>query len=218
MKIIIEKGDRLPVGEYELTNPQKLERAKATLASGASDRMVLVEYDKIGGRIVKDHVVLSAQSLWNIEQKHMNKPIEQFTDEELLVVIRRAENSNIPGSLYQRANNEWKLRQDQKLLNAAKREMWSSERVPIGYPMSCSSDQIRNVIQDLSDEKRKKLQNGKNNVIWEKIIDDLIKSGQAELAERRETRRWYEKPLGLVLIGVTITVIAAGIAFLLHWN
>lgn len=76
--------------------------------------------------------------------------------------------------------------------SAIKREKWSSERVPSGYPASCNSDQIREVIQDLSEEKYNKLQRGKHNVIWEKIIDDLIKNGQAELAQKRETRRGQE--------------------------
>jgi len=50
----------------------------------------------------------------------MDKPIEQFTDEELLAVIRRAENSNIPGSLFQRASTEWGIRHQKKILDAAK--------------------------------------------------------------------------------------------------
>lgn len=50
----------------------------------------------------------------------MNKPIEQFTDEELLQVIRNSENTNIPGSLFQRANNEWNIRHQQKILDATK--------------------------------------------------------------------------------------------------
>lgn len=153
MKIKIGKNDNLPEGEYELTNREKLENALGNLSYGRSDREKLLEYDRIAGRVVRDGVVLPAQSLWKLEQEHMNKPIEQFTDEELLAVIRRAENTNVPGSLYQRANNEQKLRQDQRMLNATAREKWSSEKVPIGYPRSCSSDHIRNVIQDLSEEK-----------------------------------------------------------------
>ncbi|MEI8337909.1 MAG: hypothetical protein WCF92_02035 [bacterium] len=48
------------------------------------------------------------------------KPIEDFSDEELLAVIRQAENANISGSLYQRANNEWQIRHQQRILEATK--------------------------------------------------------------------------------------------------
>ncbi|MDO8514234.1 MAG: hypothetical protein Q7S50_01690 [bacterium] len=217
MKIRIGKNDNLPEGEYELTSREKLENALGNLSYGRSDREKLLEYDRIAGRTVKDGVVLSPQSLWKLEQEHMNKPIEQFTDEELLAVIRRAENVNVPGSFYQRASNEGKLRQDQRMLNAATRKKWSSERVPVGYPMSCSSDQIRDVIQDLSEEKHDKLQKGKFNIAWEKIVDDLIKNGQAELAQRRETRRWYEKPIGMIAIGIVIGLVVAYLTHYFGW-
>lgn len=214
MKIKIGENDVLPQGEYELTSREKIENALGNLSYGRSDREKLLEYDRIAGRVVRDGVVLPAQSLWKLEQEHMNKPIEQFADEELLAVIRRAENTDVPGSLYQRASNEHKLRQDQRILSATARVKWSSEKVPIGYPQSCSSDQIRNVIQDLSEEKSAKLRGGKNNVIWEKIVDDHIKNGQAELAERRETRRWYEKPVGMIAIGIAIGLV---VAYLSHY-
>src|SRR3989344_3509624 len=37
--------------------------------------------------------------------------------------------------------------------SSVKREKWSSERVPIDYPTGCSSEQIRDVIQDIAEEK-----------------------------------------------------------------
>lgn len=120
MKIRIGRNDNLPEGEYELTNREKLENALGNLSYGRSDREKLLEYDRIAGRVVRDGVVLPSQSLWKLEQEHMNKPIEQFTDEELLAVIRRAENTNVPGTLYQRANNEWNIRHQQKTLEATK--------------------------------------------------------------------------------------------------
>jgi|GEM_PF-3372261 hypothetical protein len=48
------------------------------------------------------------------------KPIQEYTDAELLTIIRQAENTNVPGSLYQRANNEWQIRHQQKLIDATK--------------------------------------------------------------------------------------------------
>ena len=43
------------------------------------------------------------------------KPIEEYTDAELLSIIRKAENSHISGSLYQQSTNEWRIRQSQKI-------------------------------------------------------------------------------------------------------
>lgn len=61
----------------------------------------------------------------NIEQKYeftnMSKSINEFTDEELLGVIRRAENTSVPGSQYQKAYNEWQIRHQQKMLEATKK-------------------------------------------------------------------------------------------------
>lgn len=51
----------------------------------------------------------------------MNKPIKEFTDDELLVVIRQAENTNVPGILYQKAYNEWQIRHQQKMLEATQK-------------------------------------------------------------------------------------------------
>jgi len=207
MKVKINKNDVLPEGEYELTDRNKLENAKGNVnsfASPASDRQIIIEYDRIAGRIMKNGKVLPPQSLFNLET---NRSIEKYSDEELQVVIRRAENTDVPGSLYQKANNEWKLRQDQKILDATKRKKWASNNVPTGYPKNCSSDQIREVIQDLSDEKHHKLQGGKINIIWEKIIYGHIKNGERELDERRKVRHWYEKPSGLVFIGVVVVII-----------
>ncbi|MFA6475788.1 MAG: hypothetical protein WCV68_00055 [Candidatus Paceibacterota bacterium] len=39
------------------------------------------------------------------------------TDEELLAIIRRCENSNVPGILYQRASQELSLRDRDKIIN-----------------------------------------------------------------------------------------------------
>lgn len=120
MKVKIEKGDSLPEGEYELTDRVKLQNALGNLSYGRSEREKLLEYNRIGGRVVKDGKVLPPQSLWKIEQQHMNKPIEQFTRDELLAVIRRAENTDISGSLYQRASKELEIRNQKELLEATR--------------------------------------------------------------------------------------------------
>ena len=63
MKIVIQPGDSPPQGEYELTDREKLDRVKRKLALGSSDRDILVAYDGIGGRLIKDGQVLLPQSL-----------------------------------------------------------------------------------------------------------------------------------------------------------
>lgn len=103
MKIIIGKNDNLPEGEYELTDTNKLENAKINIPFPASDRRVLLEYDRIAGRIVKDGNVLPVHSLYNLEKI---RPIEQYSNMEIVEVLRRAENTDISGSIYQKARNE----------------------------------------------------------------------------------------------------------------
>jgi hypothetical protein len=115
MKVQIEHNDYLPEGEYELTDRNKLENARGNLSSlsGVSNRQVLLEYDRIAGQITKNGEVLFPQTLWNIEK---NRPIEQFTEEEIIAVLRRAENTDVPGGQYQRVRNEWQQRQQEQNL------------------------------------------------------------------------------------------------------
>lgn len=94
---------------------------------------------------------------------------------------------------------------------------WRHDNLPIGYPKDCSEDQIRQVIQDLSEEKNNKLLGGKNNIFWEKIINDQLRNGKDELRDRQEIRHWYEKPVGIFLLGVLIAVVAGFILFRLRW-
>lgn len=111
MKIIIGQNDVIPAGEYELTDRNKLENAKGNIPFPASDRRILLEYDRIAGRILKDGKLLPPQTLWNIEK---NRPIEQYSNPEIIDILRRAENTDTPGSNYQKARNEWEQRQHQE--------------------------------------------------------------------------------------------------------
>jgi len=113
MKVIISASDSLPAGEYELTNREKLERAKNSIPFPKNERRILIEYDRLAGQIIKDGKTLSPQSLWNVEK---NRTIEQHSNEEILEILRRAENTDISGSLYQKARNEWEQRQRQENL------------------------------------------------------------------------------------------------------
>lgn len=82
-----------------------------------------------------------------------NKPIGQFTKEELLTVIRRVENTDIPGSRYQQANKELDIRNQRELIEAAKK-----------------------------------------------------------------VNRWYEKPLGIVVLSATAALIAAYLIYRFGWS
>lgn len=220
MEITIKAGDNIPPGKYELSDPSKLENAKSNLSFKGSERDLLLEYDRIAGCLVRNKQILPPASIWQIEKAHEQRSIESFTDDELRVVMRRAENTNVAGSLYQRASNEWALRKDLKMIAAATREKWSSDKLPLGYPATCNSDLIREVVEDLVEDKRSRLLGGKVNAIWEKVIDDLIKNGQKELEQRRAVRKWHERPFGLILIGVLIGQISIllnyAVPFIIH--
>ena len=68
-----------------------------------------------------------------------------------------------------------------------KRTKWRSDHMPIGYPQESSSQELRDVLQDLSEEFDQKIKNGKINVIWEKQIRALQESGRYELDSRAKT-------------------------------
>lgn len=66
-------------------------------------------------------------------------------------------------------------------------QKWHSGYVPDGYPQKCSIEEILNVVQDLNEEYRLKLQQSKNNPVWEKVILNLVQSGKDELIRRNST-------------------------------
>ncbi len=52
--------------------------------------------------------------------------MENLSDEELLKIIQQAENTNVPGSRYQKAKTEWEIRNKQATLKAIKSNSKSS--------------------------------------------------------------------------------------------
>jgi len=67
-----------------------------------------------------------------------------------------------------------------------------------------------------ADESQKILQQGFDSV----IIHDLLqkrKSGE-KVVTRSPAKQWYERPIGIIAIGVTVAVISAGIIYFLRWN
>ncbi|MDP1760268.1 MAG: hypothetical protein Q8L01_02350 [Candidatus Woesebacteria bacterium] len=114
MIIDIKNDKYLPSGRYVLWTPEKIERAKNTLPM-ASDHDILIEYDKIGGLVVRNGIKLPPQSLWQQEQQKMQDPMENLTDDELDTIQRKAENTHITGSRYQKAKIESEIRHRKKM-------------------------------------------------------------------------------------------------------
>ena len=111
MIIEIKNDKSIPSGLYVLWTQDKIQRAKDSLPNFASDRDILIKYDEIAGLIVKDGVKLQPQILWNLERHKLSESVENLSDAELLAIIRKAENTDISGSGYQKANIEWQIRQ-----------------------------------------------------------------------------------------------------------
>lgn len=210
MKITIRPGDNLPEGEYELTGREKLENALGNLSHGRSDREKLLEYDRIGGRVAKDGIVLPPQSLWNQEQQHMNKPVDQFTDAELLVVIRRSENTDIPGSLYQRASTEWQIRHQQATLNAMKEGGKSSfVKIAPGAQVTGLTMAGNTMVGD------------GDFLLNEGELSGAILENNRHIAQATapiaDPKKWYERPLGMLLLTIAAGLIVAYLVFRFGW-
>ena len=76
----------MKVGEYQLVNDEKLDRAiNGNLTQGgkliggvgldATDEQILAEYDKLGGLIKKDGLKVKQGCFWDVEEK---KAFEEF--------------------------------------------------------------------------------------------------------------------------------------------
>lgn len=203
MKIRIGHNDNLPSGEYELINPEKIQRAKEKLPLGSSDYELLLKYDELGGKIAINGFVLEPQLLWNMIKKHMDKPIYQFTDAELLAVIRRAENTNVPESLYQRANNEYQIRYQQKTLEAIKGNR-------SGVFFEVSGDMTNHGV----------IQTDKDAIVNVAVAGNYSSNKKTKIIQENSAhgKEWYEKPVSIIFIAVISGLIIAGLVFQLHWN
>jgi len=99
------------------------------------------------------------------------------------------------------------------------KENWHTDHLPDGYPKQCDTEQLKNVIQDLNDEYYRKTRSGKNNVIWERLISNLIKSGRDELGQREQSNKkenasWFSMSNPLVYI--VVILLLAGITYLAY--
>ena len=97
------------------------------------------------------------------------------------------------------------------------KEKWASDKLPEGYPTKCSEEQLKDVIQDLSDERYQKTQNGKVNVIWERLVSGLLESGREELRQRAQVnQKAFQFSMDNPLVYVVVILLLAFIAFLVY--
>lgn len=95
----------MKVGEYDLVNEAKLDRAiNGTVVSGgrvlggvgleASDEQILVAYDKLGGLILKNGLKIKVGCFWDIEDKKAfenPEPVFEVSVDEALVEVTEVE-------------------------------------------------------------------------------------------------------------------------------
>ena len=196
MKVTIGANDIIPSGEYELTSHVKLENAKGNLPFGPTDRQILMEYDRIAGQVKHDGEILPPQSLYNRE---VQKPIEQYSDEELLAAIRRAENTNVPGSQYQGAQNEWNIRQQTIPKETTPKKHKKS------YPRDYSNEELEELVDKYGDLNVEKFNIGPSYFTKAAL-------GLTEL-ERRSAARLGWWSFGTSLLALVLSGIAVWFAF-----
>ncbi len=133
----------------------------------------------------------------------MDKPIEQYSDVELLAIIRRAENANIPGSLYQRAQNEMQIRQQQKILDATKRGHG-------GVFFEVGGNMTNHGV----------IETDVNSTVDIAVAGNYSSNDRTKIIQGNPSvkKRWYEKPIGMIILTVIAAVISAGIVFNIGWN
>ncbi|MDP3726238.1 MAG: hypothetical protein Q8R36_03515 [bacterium] len=102
---------------YCLTNQNngnKYDRAKEDAGLNATSEQILAHYDKLGGYIQDENgQKINNGKCWEVEKARLADEIDNLknkSDEHLEEIIRRAENTNIPGSLFQRAKIELEIR------------------------------------------------------------------------------------------------------------
>ncbi len=117
----------------------------------------------------------------------MSEDFSKMTDDELEEIVRLHENSNIPGSRFQRAMTELDLRYK-------KRGYKPGVHFEVGGDMTMEGSQV--VLPEDSQMTAK--------------VKGNLSSKKSKIIQGKSSQEkaWYEKPLGIVLLGVII--VAAG--------
>ena len=116
---------------YRLTNMNngnKYAKAVKEAGANATPKQILAHYDKHAGYIQdEDSNKIINGKFWEEEKTRLGNELNDLvnkSDEELEVIIRRAENINISGSLFQRAENELKLRDRRSKKIEPRKDRW----------------------------------------------------------------------------------------------
>lgn len=116
---------------YRLTNSNngnKYDRAVKDAGANANTKQILAHYNKHDGYIQDESgKKIENGKFWAKEKARLENELNSLvnkSDEELEIIIRRAENTNIPGSLFKRAENELKLRDRKSSKLEQKKDKW----------------------------------------------------------------------------------------------
>src|SRR3989338_1183668 len=116
---------------YRLTNQNngnKYDRAKTDAGSAATPEKILAHYDKHAGYIQDENGnKINNGAFWEAEKTLLVSEINTLqnkSDEDLEAIIRRAENTNVPGSLFQRVEIELDLRDRNRRQEKPKSDKW----------------------------------------------------------------------------------------------
>ena len=128
---------KIDTKSYRLTNMNngnKYDRAIKDAGTNATPKQILAHYDKHAGYIQDENgnKIINGK-FWEEENKRLQNELNNLaskSDEELEAIIRRAENTNIPGSLFQRAKTELELR-DRKQQKPKLDKWWEKTWVQI---------------------------------------------------------------------------------------
>ena len=117
-----------------MNNGNKYDRAIKDAGTNATPKQILAHYDKHAGYIQDENgnKIINGK-FWEEENKRLQNELNNLaskSDEELEAIIRRAENTNIPGSLFQRAKTELELR-DRKQQKPKLDKWWEKTWVQI---------------------------------------------------------------------------------------
>lgn len=134
----------------------------------------------------------------------MNESVENLSDAELLAIIRKRENVGVPTSKFERANAEWQMRQQQKILEATKNHRG-------GIFFEVGGDMMNHGM----------IQTDPYATVDIAVAGNYSSNNKAKIVQgelKKNSKEWYEKPLGMILIGVVVGLIVAGAVFYFHWN
>lgn len=127
------------------------------------------------------------------------KSIEDCTDQELLEIIRKGVNSNIPGSECYRANTEWQIRHQQKILEETKNNN-------SGIYLRVGGDMINHGV----------IQTDANATVDIAVAGNYSSNDNTKIikGELKKEVKWYREWLKNILLGIII----AGVVYYLGWN